>query len=136
MVGRAWGPDMGRRFLIGSPSYERLICDWAVRNQYDLMVPQDETDLTKLSSHASVLWKTIPEPDPYELLMAAILADAARDWVECMMDGELGVAQEIEQWFEENPYGEAVLNELKRLTRNCKTYREWKMVCNSIRLIR
>lgn len=128
---------MGRRVVIGSPSYERLICDWAVRNQYDLMVPQDETDeMTLASRGGSVLWKQIPDPDPYELLMAAILADAARDWVECMMDGELGVAKEIEKWFEANPFGEAVLNELKRLTRNCKTYREWKMVCNSIRMIR
>lgn len=127
---------MADRFAYGTALFEQVVCDWATLNYYDLMIPATETDERKLASHGNLLWPQTTDPDPYELLVAALMADAARDWMDYLLDGDLEGIREIEDWFEKCPYGDAVLNELKWRTSKAGSYRELKRVRDSIRIIR
>ena len=125
-----------RKSEYGGPQMEQRILDWGTRNYYDLCLPKWEVNLMDIAQHGSLMWRQIEEPDPWEALAAAVVADAAEDYILCLVDKDDELAGQIEQWFARNAYTWGFFETLKAMTDRCFSRDELCRLRKRIRLIR
>lgn len=120
---------------ITSQRTEERIKDWYVRNYYDLMIP-DWEEITMETTHGSIMWRQFEEPDPWELLAAALVAGATEDYVLYAEEGDEEGMKQIEGWFARNAYTQAFFDYLQAECSHCHTVEDWRRLKRSIRIIR
>ena len=101
---------------------------------YDRMIPYED-DLEKEAGYGRKLWKQEEEPDPWEILAAAVIGRAAQDYVNCAIDQDDWMMRKLEEWFARNEYSMQFFRVLKDKMGECRTRDEMFRLRDSIRLI-
>ena len=107
--------------------------DVATSIHYDRQVPYQD-DLLKEAQYGTRLWKSEQENDPWELLAAAVISHAAKDYVQAVVSGDEKGAEVDRQFFRKNGFLENILMEIDRMIRNAQTQRERESLCRRMRL--
>jgi hypothetical protein len=100
---------------------------------YDRQVPYED-DPVKEAQYGSVLRKSEPELDPWELLAAAVVSHAAKDYVQAVARGNEKGAEESRQFFRKNGFLEDVLAGIDSILQKAGTRREIERIEQRMRL--
>ena len=117
----------------GTEEYMDYLNDVATAIHYDRQVPYQD-DLLKEAQYGTRLWKSEQENDPWELLAAAVISHAAKDYVQAVVSGDEKGAEVDRQFFRKNGFLENILMEIDRMIRNAQTQRERESLCRRMRL--
>lgn len=109
----------------GTEDYMEYLNDVFTSIHYDRKIPYED-DLLKEAPYGSRLWKSEPEHDPWELLAAAVISHAAKDYVEACMDKDEYGKEAIKRWFMQNDFKETIFHELDRLTKRVPLHELWR----------
>lgn len=100
---------------------------------YDRQVPYED-DPVKEAQYGSVLWKSEPELDPWELLAAAVVSHAAKDYVQAVARGDEKGAEESRRFFRQNVFLEGVLSGIDGIIRKAETQSDIDWLAKRMRL--
>lgn len=75
---------------------------------YDRTMPYED-DLVKEAQYGTRLWKSGPVNDPWELLAAAVVSHAAKDYVQAVLHGDRAGAEIARQFFQKNGFLTGIL---------------------------
>ena len=112
-------------YRFGTEDYMEYLNDVFTAIHYDREIPYED-DLLKEAPYGSRLWKSEPEHDPWELLAAAVISHAAKDYVEACMDKDEYGKEAIKRWFMQNDFKETIFHELDRLTKRVPLHELWR----------
>ena len=101
---------------------------------YDREVPYED-DLLKEASYGTRLWKSEPEHYPWELLAAAVISHAAKDYVQAVVSGDERGAEVSRQFFRKNEFLEDILCEIDRMVRNAGSQCEKERLAKRMRVV-
>lgn len=117
----------------GTEDYMEYLNDVFTSIHYDRKIPYED-DLLKEAPYGSRLWKSEPEHDPWELLAAAVISHAAKDYVQAVVSGDERGAEVSRQFFRKNGFLEDILCEIDRMVRNAGSQWEKERLAKRMRV--
>ena len=118
----------------GTEKYLEYLNDMATAIYYDRQIPYED-DPVKEAQYGTRLWKSESEHDPWELLAAAVISHAAKDYVQAVATGYKRGAEDSRRFFQTNGFLEDVLSEIDRMIWNTRSQLELERMAKRMRLI-